>query len=329
MDIAFRYTADAVKKAFVEQGQSLPREGRVEVDLEELAAKTRQALLDLGKVEFGEEGLVGTAGMNPSKRYVALTFVRYGGYTEDVRHVEVSSAPEGPKDIDRLVAQCARVEDELLSDLRAKAKAHAYEALKQARETLEKVRAKPKERTHHEAAAFARSLLHSFDNRYAALVPQQLKDERDVLEAEARALWGEIERQRRAAHAAQEAEERARKEALLAERKAWIEEHGSQFLREAVAAGYDCKRRYIEERAAKEHPNYVADLGDDAVWRSRSCPSPEGLAEAKRVGGTVVWLTEHPYDEADGSEDPEDLEGEAVLIENFRGTGVDLVGVNY
>lgn len=326
MDVAFRYTADAVQKAFVEQGLSLPREGRVEVNPEEISEQARKALLDLGKVEFQRDGLVGTGspGSYYSEQHVDLTRVVYGSLSmsgfglENSRYVEVASAPEDAKDVDVLVAQCARAQEKLVTDLREKVESQAREALQNAREALEE--AKTTRRT-----ISVKNALRGFPGKYPDLVPQQLKDESDALASEKTALDEEIERQQRADAQAFLASEQEKKEALLADRLAWIEEHASEFLRDAVAAGYDCKRRYIEERAAAEHPDYAVDMEDAAAWRPRSCPSPEAFAEAKRVGGTVVWLTSPPYEFEDFEEQENWEEREAVAIEDFRDTGVDLV----
>lgn len=104
------------------------------------------------------------------------------------------------------------------------------------------------------------------------------------------------------------ARETHRQAAALAKsepKRAWIAEHGSDFLRKATAAGYGCQRRYIQERAALElGPQGWAPAPDYLEYRTRSCPSEPGLtlalslpAEAK---ATVVWVTrwnQDPYDE--------------------------------
>lgn len=126
-----------------------------------------------------------------------------------------------------------------------------------------------------------------------------------------------------AAKAREESEARARREAtdaakaaLEADKRTWCAgPHASDHLRRAVTAGYDCQRRYATERAAVEYPGYVVDFDDNFSWKSRSCPSPEALAEAERVGGEVVWVTDGP-----------DVYGEieAIVIRGYLG-GYDLV----
>lgn len=100
---------------------------------------------------------------------------------------------------------------------------------------------------------------------------------------------------RRAAEALAEAE-RAEAKRRDAERAAWVAEHGSDYLKRAVGAGYDCQRRYVEERAALEMPGFLVDFDEQADWRSRACPSEAALdrALALRDDGhivEVVWLT--------------------------------------
>lgn len=71
----------------------------------------------------------------------------------------------------------------------------------------------------------------------------------------------------------------------------WIAEHGSEHLKEAFQAGYDCQRKYVLQRAAKEFPSFEVDFNNTSDWKTRSCPSPMALRLAQKVGGKVVWLT--------------------------------------
>lgn len=114
--------------------------------------------------------------------------------------------------------------------------------------------------------------------------------------------------------AAEEAECERRRE----EREAWIAAHGSDYLKRAIAAGYNCQRRYVIERAAIEHPGAVVDCQDAAEWKSRSCPSEAALDLAERVKGQVVWLTQPPMAHKDESD--EFFEAcEAVAVRGFLG----------
>lgn len=109
-----------------------------------------------------------------------------------------------------------------------------------------------------------------------------------------------------------EAAAKAREAQAQADRAAWVTAHGSDYLKKAVNAGYDCQRLYVTERAAMEHPAYVVDYQDTARWNDRSCPSEAALDEALRVNGEVVWLTNHPADE-------DDRQCEAVVIRGYLG----------
>lgn len=109
-----------------------------------------------------------------------------------------------------------------------------------------------------------------------------------------------------------EAAAEARKAQAQADRAAWVTAHGSDYLKKAVGAGYDCQRLYVTERAAQEHPAYVVDYQDTARWNDRSCPSEAALDEALRVNGEVVWLTSHPADE-------NIRQCEAVVIREYLG----------
>lgn len=145
--------------------------------------------------------------------------------------------------------------------------------------------------------------------------PAGLAERREALLARVQEL---IRTRREAKEAAERAEAAARETARLA----WVEEHGSAFLRKAVAAGYDCQRRYVLERAALEHPGAVVDIENAATWRSRSCPSERALDLALSLGGEVVWLTAPPQvSKPDPDEDEaESFEaGEAVVVRGYLG----------
>lgn len=107
----------------------------------------------------------------------------------------------------------------------------------------------------------------------------------------------------------------------VAERAAWIAAHGSDFLGCAVAAGYDCQRRYVTERAALELPGFTPDWGNKATWRSRSCPSESTLMQAlalREAGhdAVVVWLTR----DVDGEDLYREDAHEAIVVEGYLGS---------
>lgn len=119
------------------------------------------------------------------------------------------------------------------------------------------------------------------------------------------AEWEEVQAKRQAEQEAEkerqariqadmEAAKRRKAEEREQEKRAWVAAHGSDYLKRAIAAGYDCQKRYVLERAAVEHPGAVVDWENVANWKSRSCPSEAALDLAEKVGGIVVWLTNPP-----------------------------------
>ena len=127
------------------------------------------------------------------------------------------------------------------------------------------------------------------------------------------ARWVEAQKRR-------EAEATAARRQRAQEKRAWIAEHGSDYLRHAhVDLGYDCHRRYVIERVALELPGYTVDYDDRAAWKDRWEPSPKALAEVDRLramghDAVVVWLTGSP----EGEEYPEYDEREAVVVRDYR-----------
>lgn len=141
---------------------------------------------------------------------------------------------------------------------------------------------------------------------------EELRQRCATLEAAREEKERQEKERRKAADEARRAGQEAARKAAEATKAAWVAEHGSDYLKRACAAGYDCQRRYVLERAALEHPDYRVDFNDHAEWRSRACPSEPALAEAERVDGEVVWLTTG----LDGTDD--DVEScEAVIIEDY------------
>lgn len=114
-----------------------------------------------------------------------------------------------------------------------------------------------------------------------------------------------------------EAEREAKKAQREADKLSWCEAHGSEHLRSAVAAGYDCQRLYVTERAGVEYPGYTVDFNERSDWKDRSCPSKAALAEALTVDGLVVWLTSgtDAREELDYGYDFEPCE--AVVIQKY------------
>ena len=117
------------------------------------------------------------------------------------------------------------------------------------------------------------------------------------------------------------AEEKAKADA---EKKVWIAEFGSDYLKRATALDYNCQRQYVTERAAHEHPDYTVDFDSDADWNDRACPSMDALEEvealvAAGVNAEVVWLTS-PTHRSESYEDEANWESrEAIVIRDYIG----------
>lgn len=130
--------------------------------------------------------------------------------------------------------------------------------------------------------------------------------------------------------AQRDAEQKAAREALEAEKRAWILEHGSEYLRDAVSLDYDCQRLYVTDRAALEHPDFDLDFDNNADWSSRSCPSIEALTIVKplvaaKLDAQVVWLTEG-VEKSESNLYDDDESCEAIVIRDYLGK-YDLVKI--
>ena len=137
-----------------------------------------------------------------------------------------------------------------------------------------------------------------------------------------------------------ETQTEAAKAAKLAEKLAWCAAHGSDQLRRGVAAGYNCQRLYVIERAKLEAPGFTVDFQNGAEWSARACPSLKALdmaaaADLLKLGESeVVWLTAPAVNSApiDTDSIEDDTEGddfdpcEAVVIREYLGK-YDLVKV--
>lgn len=150
------------------------------------------------------------------------------------------------------------------------------------------------------------------------------------------ALWEQAVADHKARAARVEAENQAREAAEKAEREQrekdkndWVAAYGSDFLKRAVALGYNCQRRYVTERAAVELPGFAVDFDGLARWKPRACPSEKALKEVEKLiergyEAEVVWLT-HP--ESDCLDDFWGFQScEAIVINNYLGK-YDLVKI--
>ncbi len=114
------------------------------------------------------------------------------------------------------------------------------------------------------------------------------------------------------------------KAAAIAEKTAWIAEHGSDYLKRATKLGYNCQRQYVTERAELELPDYSVDFDDNADWNDRACPSMDALEEVEKLiaaglNAEVVWLTS-PTHRSESYEDEANWENcEAIVIRDYIG----------
>jgi hypothetical protein len=145
-----------------------------------------------------------------------------------------------------------------------------------------------------------------------------------------KALKDKLAAEAAARKAAEEAAALAAREARAADKLAWIEAHGSDFLRKAIANDFNCQRAYVTERAGIELPGFEIDFDDKAAWDSRSCPGEKALDEvialkARGFEADVVWLTTnldgeelfHANDDRD--EIVLEYQHEAVVARNYLG----------
>lgn len=166
---------------------------------------------------------------------------------------------------------------------------------------------------------------------------KQVRQVRAEMEQKAADIRAENERKQAAERAAADEHWRqseAEKASAEAEKAAWIAAHGSARLKRAHAAGYDCGRLYLRERAAVEYPGFTLDYENAAAWKRRACPSERALnietetraahPEADEV--YIVWMTAPPADTPNDDEYDDEYEArEAVVVKDRRYAGRDLV----
>lgn len=103
------------------------------------------------------------------------------------------------------------------------------------------------------------------------------------------------------------------KEKIENDKRDWINSFGSKFLKDAYNNGYNCQRKYVEERVSLELPGFEIDFDGEISIKSRSMPSEKALyksLEIKDLGYDcdVSWA---PYLSEDGEE--------VVCIYNYLG----------
>jgi hypothetical protein len=123
-----------------------------------------------------------------------------------------------------------------------------------------------------------------------------------------------------------DAEEKVKREAEDKVKAEWIFAHGSDALKERHKRGYDCQRRYMEERVKMELPEgwVLAKWDGLGNWelKDRTDPSDEALAlekdmEKRGFMAKVKWA-EWEHGESCDEYCGEVHKGEVVLIEDFH-----------
>ncbi|RMD60415.1 hypothetical protein D6833_09715 [Candidatus Parcubacteria bacterium] len=283
LEVTYCLTAEARRRICRETGEMPVDEQRVYFDLREATPEQREQILRVAKVD--RDGTV---------------FIQWGRYENAPRF---DSEPT----LEQLVEVCRQYADEQDKEERA----HLAQAIEEKIEMIRRAIQK------HDPSLHSHLLLHGsrlkrarelgidttpYNNalkEYKQLQPQFREEENQRLE--------ELRKEQERAEMAK-VEERKRREA---EKLAWIKQHGSELLRRAVAAGHDCDRRYLLERAAMEYPGFVLDYNETADWRERSCPTINALNERDEVlkahpdvRCSIVWLTSEPSNAFDHYDEP-------------------------
>jgi hypothetical protein len=105
------------------------------------------------------------------------------------------------------------------------------------------------------------------------------------------------------------------KDMLDFEKQRWIDEHGSQFLKDLKAHRYNAQAQYVFERARLEHPGFV--VVDEVIPQPVDTPSQIAFETALEHQGRVVLISCPPPNEQEGLFP---APCEAVLIERYLGS---------
>lgn len=70
---------------------------------------------------------------------------------------------------------------------------------------------------------------------------------------------------------------------LESDKKDWINKYGSEYLKDAYNSGYNCQRKYVEERVSLELPEFLIDFDNDIFLKARSMPSEKALYESLKL----------------------------------------------
>jgi hypothetical protein len=343
MEIVYELTAEARKRAFLVTGREVPARQCIAIDGESLSAEARALLLAANPELIARPELrvpTFSANMFPN------------GLSSKLYESERYLVPPTPAEIAALLAEHAVARDAANLWIDAALDERLVVLINILRERLERPYDPAHDTTPQLFSALAsRPLADEARRLIAAVIDRDIGERLGVLRMRAervlaatsaqslRASDYQLSReqlahtdgpsteavcaQARAHIAALESAEALAAEQAKAARKAdkaaWIAAHGSDHLKAAFGAGYDCQRKYVSERAALEHPGYAVDFSDNAAWRDRSCPGAAALAEALSAGGEVVWLTTDENNEPVERRGGESDGAEAVVIRQYLG----------
>jgi hypothetical protein len=161
--------------------------------------------------------------------------------------------------------------------------------------------------------------LSSWERQWMKACPEDIQTAVRTADERIIAAARRFEERRAARAAAARAAAEQRQADLRAAMVRWIADHGSETLRQSLAAGYPSVQRYLEERIAVEFPGFIQD--SSAIdWRDCDSPSMAALELAAQYRGRVVVLTRW-----DGDPLPSDPLVEGVVTEAEWWDGLRLV----
>lgn len=299
------FSEDARKKALVEQGIAISTCAQsLTLDLQSLSCEARKALA-LAQVRD-------SSGKQTLSFCLAFLDIKYRKIGYEVYHADIfpTNVAEWETVLLAFATLCS-VQDALIpvweEDIRLENEANqASNESRRQREAAEGKAMKEQKQARHDATllTYAEDFLSNDKMRAETITDKSAtlsykKAARGFYDADLAfdsnsPVYAEAVRRRDADLLAKVEAERVEKAAaakVAAERREWILAHGSDYLKKTHAAGYNCQRVYVTERAALEYPDYALDFRNEADWKARACPSEVMLEEALRVNGRVVWMT--------------------------------------
>lgn len=274
MKITFRYSADARKNYFIQNGKQLSNEGELEYDPETLTPEQRELI-------YGQENLVWHNGSNqtcfnyPCTIADILAYLRQEQLEADLKLakeieaalkvVEEWSAKTAMEIVSQNSYQLSRWHQEI-----------RYYSYNRAKELLNSKLSHPlvDDVTSEKIAEIDRAIAEAKELRKAMDGEAKAKEERDE---DLRIAQVEAEKQRKREEMAD-----------------WIERYGDEQLQLAHANGYKCHRLYASQRAALEYPGFILDFNDKSTWNERVSPSLTALKQLGAYPNTnaeIVWIT--------------------------------------